>query len=83
MSSSYKVDIKQNQDWYFATCEVLPGLFVGNKDYDTVLNNIPEGITMLIKHNSGCDVVVIEIQAVESHPIGNKTYLATYKEASC
>ena len=81
MSSSFTVDIKQNQDWYFATCKALPGLFVANIDFETVNTNIPEGIAMLIKHNSGKDVEVTEIQPTESHSIGNKTYLATFKKA--
>lgn len=77
MAVHYEVEVKQHQDWHFATCEALPGLFVGHKLYDTVLKNIPEAITILIKHDCNRDVKVIETQPSEPTLLGNKTYMVT------
>lgn len=82
MPSLYKVRINQHQNWHFATCEALPGLFVAHQHYDTVLKNIPEAIAMLIKHECNKDVTVIETQPTEPTLLGNKTYVVTTKLAA-
>lgn len=82
MPSLYKVRINQHQNWHFATCEALPGLFVAHQHYDTVLKNIPEAIAMLIKHECDREVTVIETQPTEPTLLGNKTYVVTEKRAA-
>ena len=77
MPDIFQVEIKQHEDWHFATCEGLPGLFVGNKDYDTVLKNIPESIAMLIKHDCNREVEVKEARPKAPTLLGNKTYLVS------
>lgn len=77
MTTIYRVDIKQHEDWHFATCDALPGLFVGNIDYDTVLKNIPECITMLLKHDQDRKVIVKEVPPNSPTLLGQKTYLVT------
>lgn len=81
MPSIYQVAIKQHEDWHFATCEALPGLFVGHKNYDAVLNNIPESIAMLIKHDLNRDVTVVETKPTQPTLLGNKAYVVTNKVA--
>jgi len=77
MPSIYQVEIKQREDWHFATCDALPGLFVGHKEYQTVLNNVPEAITLLIKNDCGQHVTVQEAVPTEPTLLGNKTYVVT------
>lgn len=74
MPSLYQVSVKQHEDWFFATCDALPGLFVGNIDYNVVLRNIPESIAMLIKHDSGVSVKVMETKPTQPTLIVNKSY---------
>jgi hypothetical protein len=82
MPSVYKVEIKQHEEFLFATCESLPGLFIGHKDYGVVLKNLPEAITMLIKHDCGTDVLVEEAKQMEPTLLGNKTYVVTNRAAA-
>lgn len=82
VTSVYQVEIKQHNDWHFATCEGLPGLFVAHEKYNTVLNNIPEAMQMLIKHDCQEDVRVKEAPPKSPTLMGNKTYLVTTTKAA-
>lgn len=75
MADVFQVEIRQHEDWHFATCAALPGLFVGNRFYDIVLKNIPESIVMLIKHDNNRDVTVTEAPPKSPTLLGNKTYV--------
>jgi len=77
----YQVEIKEHEDWHFATCKALPGLFAGNKDYSAVLKNIPECIAMLIKHECNQNVKVTEAKPTEPTLLGHKTYVVTNEAA--
>jgi len=77
MTKMYQVEIKEHEEWHFATCKALPGLFVGHRDYSTVLKNIKECIAMLIKHECNQDVKVTEAKPTEPTLLGHKTYMVT------
>lgn len=81
MTLMYQVEIKQHEDWHFATCKALPGLFIGHREYATVLKNIPEGIAMLIKHECNQIVKVTEAKPTEPTLLGHKTYMVTSNAA--
>lgn len=80
--STFHVEIKEHQDWHFATCKELDGLFVGHKSYDTVLKNIPECIGLLLKNDRGQEVIVTEEKHTKPTQPGHKTYVATTKVAA-
>ena len=81
MALMYQVEVKQHESWHFATCKTLPGLFVGHEKYDTVLKNIPEAISMMIKHECNRDVEVMEAKPTEPTLLGHKTYMVISKAA--
>jgi hypothetical protein len=82
MSYKYQVLVKRADDWHFATCKSLPGLFVAHREYQKVLDNIPECITMLIKNDLGIDVSVSETKPTEPTLLGDLTFIATKQDAA-
>lgn len=81
-SSFYKVEIRQHQDWHFATCEGLPGLFVAHSEHTAVLKNIPECIGMIIEYDSGEKVDVFEVKPSQPTLASCKTYIVTPRKAA-
>lgn len=47
--------------WFIATSEKLPGLFISHPDRDAVISDIPVTIKALFKEQYGIDVKVVEV----------------------
>lgn len=54
-----RVDIKQKEDWYFATSKDLPGFLLVDQDKNELIDDLPEAIRILVnaRYDVNCKVV--------------------------
>ena len=45
----FRIEIEKELDWFVATSEDLPGLFLANRDLSKVYGAIPDAIMILLK----------------------------------
>lgn len=58
-----RVSIRKVRDWFVATSEKLPGLYLADSSYDALYAIIPEGIQLLYKVEKNKTVTVEPVKA--------------------
>lgn len=76
MTQVINVEIFERQGGHYATSKELSGLFVAHKNLETVKQEIPECIKLLLEHKTQRNVFVEEANSDMLKPIGQKVYVA-------
>ncbi len=72
-----RVSIRKLKDWFIATSDSLPGLYLTDRSYDSLYRVIPEGIALLYRVDKKQAVTVepYEIANEKTNP-SEVSYLA-------
>lgn len=76
MTQVIYVECKRHRDWYMATSRNLPELFVAAESIQQVLEDVPQSIALLFRHNQGMEVTVSEVATPDPRPISELVYTA-------
>lgn len=58
-----KVTVRKLKDWFIATSETLPGLYLADSSYDVLSSIIPEGIQLVYEAGQGRKVTVRPVES--------------------
>ena len=76
MTQVIHVECKRHRDWYMATSRSLPELIVAAETIQQVLDDVPQSIALLFKHNQNMEVTVREVATPDARPISELVYTA-------
>ena len=76
MTQVIHVECKRHRDWYMATSANMPEFFVAAESIQQLLEDVPQSIALLFKHNQNMDVTVCEVATPDARPISELVYTA-------